>query len=312
MKHVEMVVPCYNEQECVLPLYEEIYNVFKEMEDFSFSILFVNDGSSDGTLEEIKALVNKKGNRKVKYISFARNFGKEAAIYAGLSKCKGDYIVLMDGDLQHPPKVIPEMILKMEKGHDCCGARRVSRKGEPIFRSLFSKIFYKIINSITSMRLVPGGSDFRIMTKQMVEAVVSLSERERFTKGIMSWVGFDTVWIEYENVERVAGKSKWTFLGLIKYAWSGFISFATTPLRTTIYMGLLIVLVDFIYMFTVFFGAINGTGERTGYATIVILMLFLGGVIITILGIIGEYLSRIYMELKRRPIYIQKETNIED
>lgn len=313
MKHIEVVVPCYNEQGCVRPLYERLAEVMGAMEGVAFSVLFVNDGSSDGTLDEIRSLAREKGDHAVRYISFARNFGKESAIYAGLSKCKGDFVVLMDADLQHPPEAIPRMLSEVsEGGHDCCGARRASRKGEPLLRSLFSKMFYQVINRITSMRLVPGGSDFRIMTKQMADAVASLSERERFTKGILSWVGFDTVWVDYENVERAVGQSKWTFWGLARYAWSGFISFAATPLRMTIYMGMAIVAVDFLYAVRIFIGALGSPGKRDGYATIVILLLLLGGIIITILGVIGEYLSRIYMELKHRPIYIEKETNIKE
>ena len=310
--HIEAVVPCFNEQDCIVPLYEKMESVFDRMEDVTFSILFVNDGSADHTLDAIRSLAEEKGKDVIRYISFARNFGKESAIYAGLSRCRGNYIVLMDADLQHPPDLIPEMLAETEKGHDCCGARRVSRKGEPLFRSLFSKMFYKIINHITSMELVPGGSDFRLMSKQMADAVVSLTERERFTKGIMSWVGFDTVWIEYENVERVAGTSKWSFFSLVKYAWSGFVSFATAPLRAVIYMGMIIVFMDFIYAVQIFAGALTGDGERTGFATTIILIMFFGGVIITILGVIGEYMSRIYMELKHRPIFIEKETNLEN
>lgn len=310
MKHIQIVVPSYNEQECIKPLYEEVNKVFKKIKAYDFSILYVNDGSKDKTLETIKSLAEEKGEDKVKYISFARNFGKESAIYAGLSKSQGDYIVLMDADLQHPPEVIPRMIEEIEKGHDCCGARRVSRKGEPPIRSAFSKMFYSVINKVTGMSLVQGGSDFRMMTKQMVDAIVSLSERERFIKGIMSWVGFDTVWIDYENVERFAGKTKWSFFGLVRYAWSGFISFATTPLRAVVYLGLLIVLVSVIMMIRMFVGYLKHGTSGTGYLTIVFLIMFFSGVIITILGIIGEYMARIYHELKQRPIYIEKESNI--
>lgn len=309
-KHVEIIVPCYNEQECIRPLYHELYKVFEGMENVMFSVFFIDDGSSDTTLDEIRGLAAEFGSHVIRYISFARNFGKEAAIYAGLKNCRGDYIVLMDADLQHPPGLLADMLAEMEKGHDCCGARRVTRKGEPMFRSLFSRMFYTVINRITSMKLVPGGSDFRMMTKQMADAAVSLTERERFTKGILSWVGFDTVWIGYENVKRAAGETKWSFFGLARYAWSGFLSFATAPLRAAVYFGMVIVLADFLYAAWIFIGALSGNSPRTGYASMIILILFLGGVIITILGIIGEYLARIYIELKHRPVYISKESNV--
>lgn len=312
MKHIEIVVPCYNEQECVKPLYQEVNRVLTKMRDVSFSVLYVNDGSSDGTMQEIQMLEKEVGGEIIKYISFARNFGKEAAIYAGLSRCEGDYIVLMDADLQHPPTLIPEMYEAMQEGYDCCGARRVSRKGEPAIRSAFSKMFYKIINKVTSMKLVQGGSDYRMMTKQMVDAIVSLSEKERFTKGIMSWVGFDTKWIPYENVERVAGETKWSFGGLVKYALNGFVAFATSPLRAVVYMGGVVTAISLLYAIYVFVSALGSDAQRTGYASIIVLLLFFSGVIITILGVIGEYLARIYLELKNRPIYIEKKSNLKE
>lgn len=310
MKHIEMVVPCYNEQDCVRPLYEEIEKTLATMDGVSYSILYVDDGSKDGTMQEIFELEKEVGSEKIKYISFARNFGKEAAIYAGLSRAQGDYIVLMDADLQHPPMLIPQMYEAMQEGYDCCGARRVSRKGEPVIRSAFSRMFYKVINKITAMNLVQGGSDFRMMSKQMVDAIVSLSERERFTKGIMSWVGFDTKWIPYENVERVAGESKWSFWGLARYAVNGFVAFATSPLRAVVYMGGTVTVISFIYALYVLIASVVTHAERTGFATIIILLLFFSGIIITILGMIGEYLARIYLELKHRPIYIEKVSNV--
>ncbi|MBR0172856.1 MAG: glycosyltransferase family 2 protein [Lachnospiraceae bacterium] len=308
--HIEIVVPCYNEQECVRPLFQEVKRVADTMDDVRVSVLFIDDGSRDDTLPAIRALADEEGAETVRYISLARNFGKEAAIYAGLENCDGDYIVLMDADLQHPPALIPQMLEEIRKGHDCCGAKRVSRNGEPPVRSFFSRLFYKAINHLTVMNLVPGGGDFRMMTKQMVDAIVSLSERERFIKGIMSWVGFDTVWIPYHNVERYAGKTKWSFFGLAGYAWNGFVAFATTPLRAVVYIGLVITLISAIAAVHRFVRAVQGHGDRTGWTTIVILILFFGGTIITILGIIGEYLARIYLELKGRPIYITKKTNI--
>lgn len=311
MKHIEIVVPCYNEEACVAPLFEAVERVFAGIKDHEWSILYVNDGSRDGTLDELKRLKEVKGDR-VQYISFARNFGKESAIYAGLSNSTGDLVVLMDADLQHPPELIPEFIKGIEEGYDCCGACRVSRKGEPLIRSAMSRMFYGIINRVTSMHLVQGGSDYRMMTRQMVKSILLLTERERFTKGIMSWVGFETKWIPYENVERYAGKTKWSFFGLVRYAWSGFIAFATTPLRAVTWLGSIIVLAAVAFAIYTFIDALNHPEQRTGYATIILMLLFLGGIIITILGVIGEYIARIYMELKHRPIYIEKINTVKE
>lgn len=312
MRRVEIVVPCYNEQECIRPLYERIEQVFSGIQSADFSLLYVNDGSKDKTLTEIKALALEKGDDKVKYISFARNFGKESGIYAGLSQSTGDYVVLMDADLQHPPEIVKEMLKEIDEGgYDCCGARRVSRKGEPPVRSFFSNMFYGVFGYMTGIKLVPGGSDFRMMSRQMVDAVVSLSENQRFTKGILSWVGFETKWIEYNNTERFAGNSKWSFFGLAGYAINGFIGFATTPLRMVVYLGLLVVLISAIATIRLIYGGLYcGEAIGNGVTTVIVLMLFFFGIIITILGVIGEYMARIYLELKHRPLYISKETNI--
>ena len=311
MKHIEIVVPCYNEEPCIRPLYEEVKKVFAGISDYSWSLLYVNDGSTDGTLRELEQLKESEGD-KVQYISFARNFGKESAIYAGLKNSSGDMVVLMDADLQHPPAIVPEMIKGIEEGYDCCGARRVSRKGEPVIRSAFSRMFYGTINHMTEMNLVQGGSDYRMMTRQMVDSILLLTERERFSKGIMSWVGFETKWIPYENVERLAGKSKWNFFGLVKYALSGFIAFATAP-RAVIYFGSIIVFFAVIYAVYLVYEAIRyPENNGSGFGTIVLLILFFGGVLITLLGVIGEYIARIYMELKHRPIYIEKINTLKD
>lgn len=310
MKRIEIIVPCYNEELCIEAFYKATSEVMDGLSDYTYSYLYINDGSRDATLGKIRGLAEKHGSDKIKYISFTRNFGKEAAIYAGFENCTGDYVVLMDADLQHPPELIPKMLENLENGHDCCGARRTSRKGEPIIRSIFSKEFYRIINRITGMNLVQGGSDYRIMTNQMAKAIVSLSERERFIKGIMSWVGFDTVWIEYKNVERYAGSTKWSLGGLVRYAWHGFVSFATTPLRAVIWLGLLVVMISFIYGIKLAYLSFSGIRPWTDTTTILILLIFFSGVVIGILGIIGEYMARIYLELKGRPIYISKETNL--
>lgn len=309
MKKIDIVVPCYNEEACIRPLYEAVDKVFRGITDYSYRILYVNDGSRDKTLEKLRE-IHAEHPETADYISFSRNFGKEGAIYAGLSKSDGDLVVLMDADLQHPPELIPEMIKGIGEGYDCVGARRVDRNGEPPVRSAFSRLFYKIINKMTGMHLVQGGSDYRMMTRQMVDAMLQLRERERFTKGIMSWVGFETKWIEYQNVERIAGESKWSFFGLAKYAINGFIAFATAPLRAVIWLGSLITLGAFIYAIVTFISALKNGGERIGYTTIIILILFMGGVLITLIGVVGEYIARLYNEMKMRPIFIEKESSL--
>lgn len=313
MKTIEIIVPCYNEENCVGLVYTRVKEVFEPLKEHDFIVTYIDDGSKDNTLQEIKKVVAGADKGKVQYLSFSRNFGKEAAIYAGLSKSMGDYVTIMDADLQHPPELLAEMIAAIEEeGYDCATARRVSRKGEPPIRSAFSKAFYRIISKITAVELVPGSTDYRLMTRKVVEAIVSMPEYERFTKGLYAWAGYKNKWIEYKNVERAAGKSKWSFWGLLKYAYSGFLSFATTPLRGVVYLGILTVLVSIASAIYIFIGALkSGSDNRTGYASIMILLLFLGGVIITILGMIGEYLARIYMEVKRRPIYFERESNME-
>ncbi len=311
MKTLEIIVPCYNEEESIEPFYNELSKVVSAIGDkYDTNIIFIDDGSQDDTLSVIKRLAAEKN---VKYISFARNFGKEAALYAGLQKSKAEFVIVMDADLQHPPKLIVDMIKIIEtEGCDCVGARRVTRKGEPAIKSLLSKSFYYVINMVTGMRLVPGMTDFRIMKRKVVDAIVSMQERERFIKGIYSWVGFYTKWIEYENVERIHGKSKWSIKGLWSYAKSGFIAFATTPLRGVIYLGMIVVAASIVYAIKLLHQTLSGIRLWQDTTTIILLLLFLGGVIISVLGIIGEYIARIYMETKSRPIYIQRETNIEE
>lgn len=310
MKKIEIIVPCYNEQECVNLFYHKTVEETAKIKDCEISFLFIDDGSKDKTLQEIIKLTEQYGNDNIKYISFSRNFGKEAAIFAGLSKADRDYIVLMDADLQHPPKLIKSMYEKILEGYDCCGARRTDRKGEPVIRSFFSRKFYSVMNKMAGLDMVQGGSDFRMMTAQVAQAVISMQEKERFTKGMLSWIGFNTYWLEYENVERVAGETKWSFIGLLKYAVNGILCFATTPLRIAIYLGLTIDIITVIYTIWVFLQAFNPASERTGFSTLVILISFFSGIIIMLLGVIGEYLSRIYMEVKNRPIFIVKSSNL--
>lgn len=313
MKTIDIIVPCFNEEDSVRVFFNEINNVMTDFADrFSWKIIFIDDGSSDGTMREIHALRHTENIERVNYISFARNFGKEAALYAGFENSSADYVIVMDADLQHPPALIPEMIETVEEGEfDCVGARRVSRKGEGIIKSLFSSAFYYVINWATGMNLVPGMTDFRIMKRNVVDAIVSMHERERFIKGLYSWVGFRTKWIEYENVERVHGKSKWSFKSLWNYAKSGFIAFAVTPLRGVVYLGMLVVFASFVYGVRLYWMSVTGLRPWQDTTTIILLLLFIGGTIITVLGLIGEYIARIYMETKQRPIYIARESSLE-
>lgn len=310
MKMIDIIVPCFNEEECVPIFAKAIEELFdSRIDGYDYSIIYIDDGSQDNTLKEIKKVVGEYGEDKIKYISFSRNFGKEAALYVGLQRSTGDYVVPMDADLQHPPELLVEMIQAMEEGYDCAAARRISRKGEPFIRSVLSKMFYKSINRLVAIDLVAGSTDFRMMTRQVVDVINEMDERERFTKGIYSWIGFQTKWIEYANVKRVAGKTKWSFKRLFNYASSGFIAFATTPLRTVIYLGTLITIAAVIYAITVGITAYRDPTSRTGYASLMIAILLIGGVIIFTLGLIGEYMARIYVEIKHRPIYIEKDSS---
>lgn len=312
-KKIELIVPCFNEEECILLFYNRVKEVFKDLQDYCYIITYIDDGSKDNTLNEIKNVAEQAEGGTVRYYSLSRNFGKESAIYAGLENAIGDFVAVMDADLQHPPELLKEMLKAIEEeGYDCASARRISRNGEPIIRSLCAKAFYQVINKITVIDLMPGSTDYRLMKRSVAKAIVELTERERFTKGIYAWAGFKNKWIEYENVERAAGMTKWSLFGLLRYAYSGFVAFATTPLRGVIYFGMIIVLLSIAYAIYIGVTALYSSGERTGYSSIIVIMLFLGGCIITILGMIGEYLARIYMEVKRRPIYFVRDTNVKE
>ena len=308
MNLLSIVVPCFNEDESVGIFLEEIQ---KTLKDYNFEVIYVNDGSSDNTLKYIKELASKNSN--VKYISFSRNFGKESAIFAGLKYASGDYICLMDADLQHPPKLIPEMLeAVLDEGYDVAAARRVSRKGEPKIKSFFSHRFYKVFNRISDIDMVEGATDYRIMTRQVVDSVLNLPEYNRFSKGLFQWVGFDTKWIEYENIERIAGESTWSFWGLIKYSIEGLVAFTTLPLSVSTFLGMVFSVIAFIYMLFIIIRYLIYSEAVPGYPTLICSLLLLGGIQLLSIGVLGKYLEKTYFEAKGRPIFIVKESNIEE
>ncbi|MCR4585992.1 MAG: glycosyltransferase [Lachnospiraceae bacterium] len=303
-KTVELIVPCYDEEDCIRLFYDAAADVFEnELKEYELRLLFVDDGSSDGTLDAVKAL---QKDSRVHYISLSCNQGKEAAIYAGLEYSRGDYVAVMDADLQHPPALLKEMLKAVtEEGYDSAAAKRQTRKGEGVIKRAGSVLYYAIVNRMTSIRLVPGSTDFRLMSRQMTDAVLKLSERERFTKGIFQWVGFKTKWIGYENTPRVAGHSGWKLGGLFQYALAGLFSFAKHPLRFAVWCGALGVIASLIYLAVMLAGA-----EADTESLILFFVIFFGGFLLAVCGFIGEYLARIYMEVKRRPIYIIRESDI--
>lgn len=308
MKTVDIIVPCYNEQEVLSKFYDTTNSIVETIHDYSFHFIFVNDGSKDDTLLLMKGL--KSSYKNVDYISFSRNFGKEAAMYAGLEHSTGDYVIVMDADLQHPPALIPRMIESVAAGHDCCAAYRTTRTGEKKFRSFLSQQFYKLNNKLTNVQMPYGAVDFRIMSRQMIDAVMELPEVQRFSKGIFCYVGFDTEWIPYENIERELGSTKWRFKSLVNYAVDGITAFSIAPLHLVSMMGILISLVAIIYGLYIFVKTLILGVDLPGYASTIILLLLLGGIIELSLGIIGEYIARIFVQAKNRPIYIAKENTL--
>ena len=312
MKLVSVVVPCYNEQEVLPMFYDEITKVTGQMSktypELTFEYLFINDGSKDTTLDILRSLAEK--DSRVRYISFSRNFGKESGMFAGLKNAKGDYIVVMDADLQHPPAFLPEMYSYVRNGEfDCATTRRVSRKGESKIRSWFARMFYKIMNKISQTEIVDGAQDFRFMTRQMVDAILDMSEYNRFSKGIFSWVGFKVRYIEYENVERPAGTTSWSFWGLFKYSLEGIMAFSTAPLAIASMLGIICCLIAFVLIVITIIKSILGFNDAPdGYPTIVCLIFLFSGLQLFSTGILGQYLSKTYLETKKRPIYITKET----
>lgn len=307
MEKISVIVSCYNEEKTVPIFYEEMEKVSKDFENVEFEYIFVNDGSKDNTLQEIKEL--NKNDSKVRYISFSRNFGKEAAMFAGLEAATGDYITLMDADLQDPPKLLKEMYSYIKnEGYDCVATKRTTRKGEPIIRSFFSRIFYKLIDKVTDFKMVDGARDYRLFTKQVKEAIVSMKEYNRYSKGLFSFVGFETKWISYENVERVAGETKWSFWKLFKYALEGITAFSTAPLALASIMGMLFCIVAGLLIIAIIIKTLVFGDPTSGWPSMVCIMVFMGGIQLLSLGIIGQYLSKTYLEVKNRPLYFIKET----
>jgi len=305
MKKLSVVIPCYNEEEALPIFYETFLRETADM-DVEWEFIFVDDGSRDKTLEGFRALHQK--DERVHYISFSRNCGKESAMYAGLEAATGDYVAIMDVDLQDPPSLLPEMLSGIEKeGFDCVATRRVTRKGEPKIRSLFARGFYKLMGKISRTEIVDGARDFRLMTRQMVDAILSLKEYSRFSKGIFSWVGFQTKWLEYENVERSAGETKWSFWKLLIYSIDGIIGFSTVPLAIASVAGVLFCILAFLLLIFFFVKALIWGDPVAGFPATICIILLLGGIQLFCIGILGQYLSKTYLETKNRPIYITKE-----
>ena len=307
MSLLSVIVPCYNEEENVAPFYEELMkneSFFREKE-IELEVLFIDDGSADGTVQEVRKL--RERDERVHYVSFSRNFGKEAAMFAGLEHSKGDYVVLMDADLQDPPALLPDMINCLEQGYDSAATRRVSRKGEPPIRSFFARMFYRLMKRISKTEIMDGARDYRMMTRQMVDAILSMKEYNRFTKGIFGWVGFRTKWLEYENVERTRGETKWKFWKLLLYSMDGITAFSTVPLMIASVAGVLFCMLAFVMIIFIIVRKLIFGDPVAGWPSLVCIMLFLSGVQFLCTGILGQYLAKTYMEVKKRPIYLVKE-----
>ena len=307
-KLLSVIVSCYNEEETVPLFYEEINKMSDKMDYLDFEFIFVNDGSKDKTLDILKKL--HKNDKRVKYYSFSRNFGKEAAMYAGLCSSNGDYVTLMDADLQDPPSMLEEMYNYIVKdGYDCVGTRRVTRKGEPPIRSFFARIFYKLINKMSKVPMVDGARDYRLMTRQMVNSIIDMKEYNRYSKGLFSFVGYNTKWLEYENVERVAGETKWSFWKLFIYAIDGICAFSTVPLVVSAVIGVVFCIISFIMILIIIIKTLAFGDPVSGWPSMVCIMFMISGIQLLVMGIMGEYLAKTYLETKERPIYIIKESS---
>ncbi|GAB6012289.1 glycosyltransferase family 2 protein [Viscerimonas tarda] len=306
MDKISLVIPCYNEEQALPFLYEELNAVARTMKDQAFEFVFINDGSRDKTLSIVKGF--RETDSRVRYVSFSRNFGKEAAILAGLKAATGDYIAMIDADLQDPPALIVEMYRSIkEESYDCVATHRIDRKGEPAIRSFFARNFYKLINKISDTKLVDGARDFRLMTRQMVNAILDMPEYNRFSKGIFEWVGFNTKWISFENIERVAGETKWSFWGLFFYSLEGIVAFSTRPLAIASFFGLLFFLISLVMICVIIAKTLIWDDPVAGYPSTLCIIFFIGGIQLFCLGILGQYLSKMYLETKHRPVYIVKE-----
>ena len=310
MKKISLIIPCYNEEESLPFFYKESTSILQQNQ-YNYEILFINDGSTDNTLSILKHYSDIDSH--IKYFSFSRNFGKEAAMYAGFCNAKGDYVAVMDADMQDPPSLLPEMINILDSGeYDSVATRRQNRAGEPMIRSWFAKKFYRIINKISDADIVDGARDFRLMKREMVDAIISMSEYNRFSKGIFGWIGFKTYWLPYENIERVAGETKWNFWKLFKYAVDGIINFSLTPISIASWFGIFMTLCSFIALLVVIIRQLIFGDPVAGWASTICIIIFIGGIQLFCLGIIGQYIAKTYMETKHRPHYIISETNSDE
>ena len=310
-KKISLIIPCYNEEEVLGILHEELKKVTGKMPQYNFEFLFVNDGSKDRTLEILKELA--KEDDRVVYLSFSKNFGKEAAMYAGFCNAVGEYVAVMDADMQDPPALLPEMATYLESGeYDSVATRRVTRQGEPKIRSFFARQFYKLINKISDADVVDGARDFRLMKREMVDAIVAMGEQNRFSKGIFGWIGFKTKWLPFENVERAAGETKWNFWKLFKYSLDGIFNFSNAPLQIASVIGLLFTFVSFIALVLIVVRKAIWGDPVDGWPSLACIITFIGGIQLFCMGIMGQYLSKTYMEVKKRPHFIIGETNGED
>ena len=308
MSKISVVVPCYNEEQTILLFYSEICKVMDEMAPIQFEILLIDDGCKDSSLQLMKSL--QEQDKRIRYISFSRNFGKEAALYAGLKNAVGDYVAIMDVDLQDPPELLRQMYKHIcHDGYDCVATRRVDRKGESKIRSFFARRFYSLMNRISQTEIVSGARDYRLMTRQMVDAVLEMGEYNRFSKGIFSWVGFNTKWLEYKNVERAGGTTKWSFFKLLLYSFEGIISFSTVPLAIATIIGLVLFLLFFVFIVFVVVRRIIFGDPIQGWASTICIVLFIGGSQMLTTGILGAYFSKMYLEVKKRPIFVIKEVD---
>ena len=306
---ITLIIPCFNEEDTLPIFYEALTQVAEQMENETFEFLYIDDGSKDNTLHLLKGYALE--DPRVRYISFSRNFGKEAAMYAGFCNANGDYIAVMDADMQDPPSLIPEMYrIITEEGYDSVATRRINREGEPPIRSFFAKLFYKLINQISDADIVDGARDFRLMTRKMADAIIQMGEYNRFIKGIYGWIGFKTKWLPYQNIERVAGETKWSFWKLFKYSVSGIVNFSEVPLMISSFAGIMFCLISLLCVIIIFIRRLVWGDPVNGWASLACIITFLGGIQLLCIGIMGQYLAKTYLETKKRPIYIIRETNI--